>query len=310
MKRQEELEQLKQEYENTEVPEQTLEAIQRGIARARQEEQADTRQTAVVQMEKRSKQNRQRRNPAVPIAAAAAMLALLIVPNVNPNVAMAVEDVPVLNKIIELVTFDRFEAVSDDQNQMAAVETPKLAASGDAMLQSSVGEINAEVQAHAEQMIAVFQQHQAQLDDGVYGLDMTYHVVTDTDTWFTLQIITTETQASGAETLHYYNLDKTTGQYVQLADLFPQDADYVTAISETIKEQMRQRMEEDASQVYFIDSDVPEDDFQQIAADQNFYINQDGQLVIAFNEYEAAPGSMGCPEFVIADAIVQALQGE
>ena len=53
---------------------------------------------------------------------------------------------------------------------------------------------------------------------------------------------------------------------------------------------------------------MPEDDFQQIAADQSFYVNQQGQLVIAFNEYEVAPGYMGCPQFVIEDSVVAGLR--
>ena len=69
--------------------------------------------------------------------------------------------------------------------------------------------------------------------------------------------------------------------------------------SAQIKEQMLQRMAEDENQIYFINSDMPETDFKQIAADQSFYINQQGQLVIAFDEYEVAPGSMGAPQFIV-----------
>ena len=39
--------------------------------------------------------------------------------------------------------------------------------------------------------------------------------------------------------------------------------------------------------------------FRQIAEDQNFYFNADGDLVIVFGKYEVAPGYMGCPEFTI-----------
>ena len=42
-----------------------------------------------------------------------------------------------------------------------------------------------------------------------------------------------------------------------------------------------------------------EECFQSIEDDQSFYINNSGQLVIVFDEYEVAPGSMGMPEFVI-----------
>lgn len=174
-------------------------------------------------------------------------------------------------------------------------------------MQSSVGEINTQVQAYADEMIVHFQQEMEQ-QGGVYGLDVQYNVVTDNDRWFALEISTLETMASGAQSVHYYNLDKSTGQYVQLADLFPQGADYITAISENIKTQMIQRMAEDENQMYFINSEMPEEDFKQIAADQSFYYNQDGKLVIAFNEYDVAPGYMGSQQFVIDDSVVETLQ--
>lgn len=274
---------LKKEYEQLEVPEQAFTALQAGIRKAKRE----TAHSA------KSRQHRWGR-----WAAAAAVLALVAVPNLSPQAAMAVADVPILDKVVQIVTFHRYENRTEDGRYTANVQTPELAAQGDAQLQSSVGEINAEVQAYADQMIAQFQQERA-AQGGLYGLDIQYKVVTDNDNWFTLQVITTETMASGAETVQYYNLDKATGNYVQLADLFPAGYDYVAAISADIKTQMKQRMAEDESQIYFIDSDVPADDFQQIAADQNFYLDQEGQLVIVFNEYEVAPGVMGCPQFIV-----------
>ena len=38
---------------------------------------------------------------------------------------------------------------------------------------------------------------------------------------------------------------------------------------------------------------------------RTFYINSDGKLVIAFDEAEVAPASMGCPEFVIPTEVIQ-----
>ena len=42
-----------------------------------------------------------------------------------------------------------------------------------------------------------------------------------------------------------------------------------------------------------------------IDADQNFYFNEQGELVLAFDEYEVAPGYMGNVEFVIPEKIVE-----
>lgn len=283
MNRQEQMNMLKKEYEQIEVPAQALTVLQAGIDKAKREGHSGV-------MPKRSYWGAW--------AAAAAVLVFIAVPNVSPTAAMAMADMPVLNKVVQVVTFNRYTQMTEDKLYAANVQTAKLEVQGDAQLQSSVGEINAEVKAYAEQMIAQFQQ-EMEAQGGVYGLDIGYTVVTDSDKWFTLEIITTETMASGAETVRYYNLDKETGKYVHLADLFPKGYDYVTAISEDIKAQMVQRMAEDENQSYFINSDMPEEDFQQIAPDQQFYVNQDGQLVIVFNEYEVAPGSMGCPQFIL-----------
>ncbi len=52
--------------------------------------------------------------------------------------------------------------------------------------------------------------------------------------------------------------------------------------------------------VYWIDyEEVPDWNFTSIAEDQDFYVNKDGKVVVCFNEYDVAPGYMGCVEFVI-----------
>lgn len=288
MNKQEQMNMLKQEYTQIEVPSAALIAVQNGIKKAKQERYAQR---------KRWRQ----------LAVAAVITTIIVLPNFNPQIAMAVSDIPILHKIVQLVTLNHYQEKTENGNYEANVQTPALTAQGSAQLQSSVGAINADVQAHADQMIAQFQQEKTQ-QDGVYGLDVKYNVVTDTEKWFTLQITTLETAASGAQTIQYYNLDKTTDKYVQLSDLFAADTDYITAISDNIKLQMKTRMAKDANQIYFIDTDMPSDDFHAIAADQSFYLNQAGQLVITFNEYEVAPGSMGCPQFIIDDAVIKALQ--
>lgn len=290
MNRQKQMDMLKKEYDQVEVPEQALAAVQTGIQKAKQEK-------------RRSAQWKRWGR----LAATAAVVTVVALPNLSPQVAMAVADVPVLNKIVQIVTFDRYQQKDDSGSYEANVQTPELTAQGDAQLQSSVGQINAEVQAYAQQMIAQFQKEMEQ-QGGVYGLDVQYNVVTDTENWFTLQITTLETMASGAQSVQYYNLDKTTGQYVKLSGLFAPNADYIAAISDDIKAQMKARMAEDETQIYFVDTDMPEDDFQQIAADQSFYFNQEGKLVIAFDEYEVAPGYMGCPQFIIEDSVVAGLR--
>ena len=52
----------------------------------------------------------------------------------------------------------------------------------------------------------------------------------------------------------------------------------------------------------------PEEDcFKAIDADQNFYIDKDGKLVILFEEYEVAPGSIGAPQFTVEPEVLQSI---
>lgn len=55
---------------------------------------------------------------------------------------------------------------------------------------------------------------------------------------------------------------------------------------------------------YWIDGDESTDVFKEIDGEQNFYFNDDGEIVIVFDEYEVAPGYMGCPEFTIPNDLI------
>ena len=52
---------------------------------------------------------------------------------------------------------------------------------------------------------------------------------------------------------------------------------------------------------------MTEFNFQSITEQTNFYFNESGELVIAFDEYEVAPGYMGAPEFVIPQKVTAGL---
>ena len=217
---------------------------------------------------------------------AAAVLALFIaVPNVSPAAAAALAEVPVLGTIVELVTFRSW--TYDDGHASADVTVPELDGS------AAAREVSDQVRAYTDQLIARFQADCETLGGGYKSLDVISTVVTDSDTWFTLRVDATETQASGYQFSRFYHIDKTTGQVVTLADLFREDADYVTALSGEVLRQMEERMAADESVRYF-----PEE-FTAIDPQQNFYFNGEGELVLVFDEYTIAPGSMGMPEFTI-----------
>ena len=88
---------------------------------------------------------------------------------------------------------------------------------------------------------------------------------------------------------------------MQLSDLFAPGSDYVKMLSEEVKRQMQAEMTGDSGKVFFLSSDIPEDDFKEIKKDQNFYVNSEGRLVICFDEGEVAPMSEGSLQFVMPE---------
>ena len=234
-----------------------------------------------------------RRAPRWGLWMAAALALFIAVPNASPAAAAALADVPVLGTIVELVTFRSW--TYDDGHASADVTVPELDGS------AAAREVSDQVRAYTDQLIGQFQTDCEALGEGYKSLDVTSSVVTDSDSWFTLRVDATETQASGYEFSRFYHIDKTTGQVVTLADLFREDADYVTALSGEVLRQMEERMAADESVRYF-----PEE-FTAIDPQENFYFNGEGELVLVFDEYTIAPGSMGMPEFTIPSDVYETL---
>jgi len=242
--------------------------------------------------ETEGKQLRSHTGRWVSIAVAAALALFVILPNTSMSVAYAMSNLPVIGPVVQVVTFRTYEY--DDGHSSASVDVPQIEDGSEA-----AALINASVDDYTNMLIEKFKAQKEETGEGYLGLDITYNVVTDSDDWFTLQIAVLEVQASGYEYNVYYNVDKTTGQIVELKDLFKDDSDWASVLNTEILNQMQEKQNLDEGIMYF-----PED-FTGVTDDQDYYFNSDGELVIPFDEYEIAPGAMGCPEFVIPQELIQ-----
>lgn len=306
MTEQEQLRQLKEEYENMKIPEAGRERLQAGIDRAR--------------MEKKRAEHARRRSAWTAVAAAAVVMIAL--PNTNMQIAHAMENIPLLGGFFRLVTVRQYNY--SDENHDAEVELAQITYGEDAGEGASVGEaavgavapkgtaagsveaVNQDMEATVEELIRQFEDTLS--EEGYHGLHVSQEVVTDNDRYYTVKLSVLETEASGYEHNQFYTIDKQTGNVVTLEDLFAEGSDYISAISENIKTQMREQMAADEGVIYFLDDDdMPEFNFQGITEQTNFYFNEKDELVIAFDEYEVAPGSMGAPEFVIPQEVTAAI---
>lgn len=224
----------------------------------------------------------------------AALLALCIaVPNASPAAAAALKEMPVLGAIVELVTFRTY--TYDDGHGSASVAVPELGGS------EAAQELDRRVQEDTDRLITKFQEDCEAIGQGYLNLDVTSRVVTDTDQWFTLRVDAVETQASGYQFSRFYHIDRSTGNAVTLRDLFREDADYTGPLSDEVRRQMEAQMADDSEKAYF-----PEE-FTGIDPEQNFYWNEDGDLVLVFDEYTIAAGFMGMVEFTIPAQVYDGL---
>lgn len=292
------VDELKKRYEIPRMSERQVNDMKEKMEKAKRENKRNRRKTYFIR---------------IGTAAAAAIAAFIILPNTSANVAYAMEKIPLLGNLIEVVTFRDYEYESD--RNMADVEVPKLVPEAVAdtetdsensevseNLKKSTDEINAEIEALTDKWVTEFEKNIS--DEGYQDILIKHEVINTTQDYFTLKLICYQGAGSGAEWHYFYTIDLNTGERLQLKDLFTEGADYITPISENIKSQMGEQMAADENVMYWVDyTEVPDWNFEKITDDTAFYVDAEGRIVISFNEGDVAPMYMGVVEFTIPDDV-------
>lgn len=175
-------------------------------------------------------------------------------------------------------------------------------------LEEGVEEINDKMEEYIETLRQKYNWYRDRKYMGYVTLESTYTILCNNDDMLTIRFDSTLNAGGSVNFSRCFTLDKRTGNVLELADLFQKDTDYITPISSYILEEMTRQVENNTAD-FFIPGGIWSDDecFKSIAKDQNFYINEQGKLVIVFDEYEVAPGSMGVVEFVIPTDTIHAI---
>ncbi len=272
----------KTEYEAIQIPEGLKEGVEDSIKRAKKEK----------------RKMKKKRIYKICGSAAAVLAVLLILPNTSASVAAAMQSMPVLGGLFRVVTVREYH-VEEDRN-MADVKVPEIVPEEtdneketSEQAKKTAEEINLDIQQVTETLINEFKENMSA--EGHQDITINSQVLTDDERWFSLDLLLYQAAGSGYEQHRHYTIDKTTGKKAQLSDFYGED--YIAVISEEVKRQMREQMEADENLIYWLDEEEPVQNFQEIAEDQDFYVNAGGRVVICFNEYEVAPGYMGCVEF-------------
>ena len=236
------------------------------------------------------------------IAASAAcfvFIILFLLPNVSVTYAQALEQLPVIGDLVRVVTIRNY--YYDDNHWKMDINIPQIESEDS----KSVDYINKDVSELTTALINRFYEDLEINGNKGYGsLNVDYEVVTNTDSWFTLKLTVCQTAASSNTYFKFYHIDKNQGKIVELGDLFNTDKFSDSLVAE-IKKQMQEQMANDENISYWINNSGIGEEFATVSADDNFYWNENGDLVIIFDKYEVGPGSMGTPEFVIDKGVIR-----
>lgn len=235
------------------------------------------------------------------IAATAACFIFVIfflLPNVSVAYAEAFEEIPIIGRLIKVITVRNY-FYSDDYHEMD-IDVPKVSGEdGDA-----ADYINNDVNKLTDTLVKQFYKDLDSIgDSGHSSIYVDYETVTNTESWFTLKMRVHEAAGSSNTYYKYYHIDRKSGKIVKLSDL-SEDEGFLETLEKEIKRQMRSQMDNDSNKIYWLDDSVIGKDYVALTPEHNFFWNENGDLVIVFDKYEVAPGAMGTPEFTVDKALI------
>ncbi|CAH0314243.1 Anti-sigma-V factor RsiV [Peribacillus sp. Bi96] len=279
------IENLRKEYENIPIPDELDFVVIKAL-----------KQEAGYPMKK--EKNHKKLYTALTAVAASALFITGV--NTNQSFAATVSNIPVIGSLAKVVTFTEFN-VNEEQSK-ANIKVPSVSGLKNKKLEN---ELNEKYLTEGKALFENFKKetkYANKIGGAHLGIKSGYEVKTDNEQILSIKRYEVST-SNGYSATQFDTIDKQHEILITLPSLFKNDH-YIDIISENIKTQMIERYEEDKENNYYWVEGIPNDIeaaglFQKINKNQNFYINNNGKLVIYFDKYEVAPGAYGESEFVI-----------
>lgn len=286
------IEELKQQYEEIEVPKELKGKVEEAIKRGQE-------------AERRRRYSKKRRRWQTVLkssgaAVAAALLFLMILCNTSAEMAYALESIPVIGAVSRVVTLRTFEDKRGEHE--ARIDTPRVESKEGERKNLVEGKekLNQRMADYTETIKKAYEADLEAMDDlGKQAVDTGYQVLMDNERLLSIRIDTTIVMAGTDAFSKIYHLDKISGKQLELKDFFKQDSNYIDVLTKDIQEQMRKaNKEENAS--YFIDTEYGDDfNFTKLDPEQSCYWDEEGNLVLVFDKYQVSAGCMGMPEITV-----------
>lgn len=302
-------------YDSIDIPDRLSETVKQAIA-------SQSRQERLERYRREKKKVAKVRFFRCTAAAAAALMACMTV-GVNSSEVFAREmgELPVIGALARVLTVRSWHGTDGDYE--IDLEVPRIEAEAAQEAQTQpvrdfTEKINEEIEkivdAYMEEARAEFQEYkkaffetggtQEEWNDRKMDITVDYTVKYQKDNLLSLELVTAKGWVAASQERHYYNLDLDREQALTLEDILGED--YVRICNESIDAQIREQVRTDEMKSYFgYGPDGEQDDemgiegFTTVSKDTKFYLNEEGNPVIVFDEYEIAPGYMGMPEFEI-----------
>lgn len=274
----------KEEYDNTPIPAELSERVQRGIQQGKARYRAHRGRTV--------------RRWGATAACFAVLLAAL---NLSPTVAKAAADVPVLGGLFQVLTFVDYDKTEDGIHY--DVSAPQVEAEG-----ALAEKVNAAIQEKLDAHLAKAQQDWDDYREAFFATGGTeedwagremdvivnYEIKSQTDSRVSFVVTFAEGWVSSMEERTYYNLDLAENRDLTLRDYLGEN--WVETCNAAIERQIADSVDEEGFTFFF----TPEEGgFTTVDETTGFYVREDGTVVVCFPEYSIAAGAAGIPEFPI-----------
>ena len=241
------------------------------------------------------------------VSIAACFGVLIIGLNSSESFAKGVENIPFIGTVAKVLTIRSYEDSNEDRTIKAEVPQIEVESDNEEVKQAVV-DINKEIEALVDEHIKEAETHiteykEAFLETGGTEEEFTaknihanvdYEVKAQNDKIISIVITSYEDWSNAYTEQFFYTLDLSTGDVITLKDVLGDD--YINKANHAIREEMKQRVKEDADMTYFTED---EGGFVSIDENTQFYVNEAGNPVVVFAKYEVAPGFMGIQEFEI-----------
>lgn len=233
------------------------------------------------------------------MAAGLILVILFMLPNISVSLAKDLEQIPVIGSIVKVITIRNY-FYSDDYHEMD-IDVPQIMSDNGGAFDL----VNKDISELTDALVHKFYEELEEVGNDAHGaVYVDYTPVTNTERWFALEIRVTEAVGSSNTYYKYYNVDRRSGKIVTLGDIAAGE-NFYSAAEEEIRRQMQDEMQKDDGKFYWIDKSEIGMDFLSLSSEHNFYLDEDGALVIPFDKYEVAPGYMGTPRFKVGKEVIR-----